>query len=257
MTSTLKLLLSNRDSLSLLELIQASLACKREEHLKSLILSMHSILPFDFGVCSLVKTGNCKLTDQCDDFTDLFDIINVSYPAEWLDLYVKRGFHLIDPIIKENFTNFGVQYWTETYKKYVSPKEFITLAKDFGLKEGYSCGVMDHTQREASLFSLAGEISDHPRNRLILDILAPHLHQALSHVSRGKRVQPTATLSAREKEVLIWIREGKSSWDISMILDISERTVKFHTTAILNKLGAANRAHAVAIALSSGMISMG
>ena len=42
-----------------------------------------------------------------------------------------------------------------------------------------------------------------------------------------------------------------------MILVISERTVKFHTAAILNKLGAANRAHAVAIALSCGMIDMG
>lgn len=42
-----------------------------------------------------------------------------------------------------------------------------------------------------------------------------------------------------------------------MILGISERTVKFHTAAILNKLGASNRAHAVAIALSCGMIDMG
>lgn len=116
---------------------------------------------------------------------------------------------------------------------------------------------MDCTQREGSLFSLAGEASDHPRNRAILDILVPHLHQALSHVSRGRRVQPSATLSAREQEVLIWISEGKSAWEISMILGISERTVKFHTAAILNKLGAANRAHAVAIALSSGLIAMG
>jgi DNA-binding CsgD family transcriptional regulator len=116
---------------------------------------------------------------------------------------------------------------------------------------------MDRTQRKGSLISLAGKIPDHPRNRLILDTLAPHLHQALSRVSSNRRAQPAATLSAREQEVLIWIREGKSSWEISMILGISERTAKFHTAAVLNKLGATNRAHAVAIALSCGMVDMG
>lgn len=250
MATTLTRLLSKQDTVSILELIQVSLACEREEQMEALIQGMRSLLPFDFAVCSLVKIGNGELTDQCE-------VINVSYPAEWLDLYFESDFHLIDPIFKENFTNFGVQYWSDTYKKYSSQKEFISLAEDFELKGGYSCGVMDSTQREASLFSLAGEVSDHPRNRLILDILVPHLHRALSHVSRGRRVQPSATLSAREQEVLIWIREGKSSWEISMILGISERTVKFHIAAILNKLGAANRAHAVAIALSIGIIDMG
>ena len=250
MATTLTRLLSKQDTISLLELIQASLACEREEQMEELIHGMHSLLPFDFALCCLAKTENGELTDQCD-------VINVSYPAEWLDLYFESDFHLIDPVLKENFTNFGVQYWSDTYKKYGSQKEFISLAEDFELKGGYSCGVKDCTQREGSLFSLAGEASDHPRNRAILDILVPHLHQALSHVSRGRRVQPSATLSAREQEVLIWISEGKSTWEISMILGISERTVKFHTAAILNKLGAANRAHAVAIALSSGLIAMG
>jgi DNA-binding CsgD family transcriptional regulator len=250
MATTLTSLLSKQDTVSLLELIQASVVCEQEEQLKALINGMQSLLPFDSAVCSLVKTENGELADQCD-------VVNISYPAEWLELYFDNDFHLIDPILIENFTNFGVQYWSDTYKKHGNPKEFIALAEDFELKGGYSCGLMDHTQREGSLFSLAGEASDHPRNRAILDILVPHLHHALSHVARGTRVQPATSISAREQEVLKWISEGKSSWEIAMILVISERTVKFHTAAILNKLGAANRAHAVAIALSSGMISMG
>lgn len=63
-----------------------------------------------------------------------------------------------------------------------------------------------------------------------------------------------STLSLREKEVLKWLKMGKSSWDISIILDISERTVNFHITNIMNKLDAMTRTQAVAISIERGLI---
>lgn len=63
-------------------------------------------------------------------------------------------------------------------------------------------------------------------------------------------------ITSREREVLLWIREGKSTWDISHILGISERTVKFHARNITQKLDATNRAHAVAIAIKRGIIDI-
>ncbi len=59
-------------------------------------------------------------------------------------------------------------------------------------------------------------------------------------------------LTDRENEILRWVMEGKSTWDIAQILNITERTVKFHVDKIMKKLNAVNRAHAVAIALSMG-----
>ena len=55
-------------------------------------------------------------------------------------------------------------------------------------------------------------------------------------------------LTAREREVLQLVAAGRSNKEIGTRLRISERTAKFHVTAILAKLGAANRAQAVAIA---------
>jgi len=63
-----------------------------------------------------------------------------------------------------------------------------------------------------------------------------------------------SSLSMREKEVLKWLKMGKSSWDISKILDISERTVNFHITNIMNKLDAMTRTQAVAISIEKGLI---
>ena len=61
-------------------------------------------------------------------------------------------------------------------------------------------------------------------------------------------------LSPKEREILQWLKQGKSNWDISMIQRISERTVKFHVGNIMRKLDASTRTHAVAIAMEQGLV---
>ncbi|MEW5686146.1 MAG: helix-turn-helix domain-containing protein [Pseudomonadota bacterium] len=53
-------------------------------------------------------------------------------------------------------------------------------------------------------------------------------------------------LTPREQDALSWVAEGKSDWEISVILGLSEATVRFHVDNARRKLGAVNRAHAVA-----------
>jgi DNA-binding NarL/FixJ family response regulator len=71
----------------------------------------------------------------------------------------------------------------------------------------------------------------------------------------SRLVAPTSQrLSDREREVLRLVARGQSNKQIATKLRISERTAKFHITAILNKLGAENRAQAVAIAAEKRLI---
>jgi len=62
------------------------------------------------------------------------------------------------------------------------------------------------------------------------------------------------SLSDRELEVLRWISEGKTNWEISKILRISERTVKFHVQNTLCKFGTTRRSQAVGVAMSLGLM---
>lgn len=73
-----------------------------------------------------------------------------------------------------------------------------------------------------------------------------------ARVAAGMR--SSIRLSAREAQVLALVAEGKSSRDIADRLTIAERTVKFHVTSLLNKLGASNRAEAVARAAERGLL---
>ncbi|HEU4798047.1 MAG TPA: response regulator transcription factor [bacterium] len=75
--------------------------------------------------------------------------------------------------------------------------------------------------------------------------------KVLAELGPGKR---RTTLSPREREVLRLFADGHSNKQIARALGITERTVKFHVTSILNKLGAENRAQAVALAAQRGLL---
>ena len=60
-------------------------------------------------------------------------------------------------------------------------------------------------------------------------------------------------LSRREREVLRWVADAKSDFEISIILAISTRTVNHHVSRILNKLGVENRVAASRIAFEAEM----
>jgi DNA-binding NarL/FixJ family response regulator len=62
------------------------------------------------------------------------------------------------------------------------------------------------------------------------------------------------TLSEREREVLHLVAEGLPTKQIARSLSITERTVKFHVNSIFHKLGADNRAQAVALAAQRGLL---
>lgn len=78
--------------------------------------------------------------------------------------------------------------------------------------------------------------------------LDPRVASRVVALSRAPRLSP------REREVLRLVAAGRTNKEIAKELGVTERTVKFHVTAIFNKLGAENRAQAVTIAHERGMV---
>lgn len=83
------------------------------------------------------------------------------------------------------------------------------------------------------------------------------LREFQEFASIGKHVGDiTAPLTSREVQVLTLISEGNSNKQIAGILGTSEQTIKNHVSAVLRKLNANDRAHAVYIAARDGLISI-
>jgi DNA-binding CsgD family transcriptional regulator len=61
-------------------------------------------------------------------------------------------------------------------------------------------------------------------------------------------------LTKREHQVLLWVAQGKSSWEIGHIILCQECTVNFHCRNIMGKLNVRTRGHALLKAVSLGLI---
>ncbi len=84
------------------------------------------------------------------------------------------------------------------------------------------------------------------------------LRQFEEIVGMGGKAMETlvAPLTARETQILTFVANGNTNKQIASALQISEQTIKNHVSAILRKLNANDRAHAVVLAIRHGWISV-
>ncbi|QEX23041.1 hypothetical protein FRZ61_29760 [Hypericibacter adhaerens] len=83
------------------------------------------------------------------------------------------------------------------------------------------------------------------------------LTERIMEIGEPPAVEGGSLLTPRERDCLAYVAEGKSDWEIAKILGISQVTAKFHVDNARRKLGAVNRAHAVARFVSWGMMDPG
>lgn len=119
-----------------------------------------------------------------------------------------------------------------------------------GLRLGAKGFLLKDTGRE-TLFSA---IRAAARGEMLFkpDVLA----RLLSRVEDGKESEMGGALglTAREREVLAAVAQGKRSKEIAFKLNITERTVKSHLASIYNKFGVDSRAAAIAVAAQRGLL---
>jgi DNA-binding NarL/FixJ family response regulator len=79
-------------------------------------------------------------------------------------------------------------------------------------------------------------------------VLAPDA-AGLVAVRQGRGARGIASLTNREREVLALVADGRSNREIARTLGLSEKTVKTHVSAVLAKLGVADRTQAALLAV--------
>ena len=159
-----------------------------------------------------------------------------------------------------------------------SGSSLLMMQQELGYQELLVHGVArpQRPQEVESLFIFGGpvEAEGSDRRLICLDLILPHLHRVWQRVSAFEEgllrtaepaPAPTRTsleahqavakaLTLREVQILECVRDGGSNQQVAVLLGISPLTVKNHIQKILRKLGAGNRAQAVARAMSVGLL---
>jgi len=161
----------------------------------------------------------------------------------------------------------GLELCRETSRQYPSTKVIMLTPNpdDEELFEVIKTGAVAYLSKNTTTKELGRAIrqayrGEYPINDSLVarPKVAKHvLKQFQDIVSIGKVIETvTAPLTRRETQILSYIAEGNSNKEIALILQISEQTIKNHVSAILRKLNANDRAHAVVLALRHGWISL-
>jgi DNA-binding NarL/FixJ family response regulator len=153
---------------------------------------------------------------------------------------------------------------------YVSPRVVELVVKDFVQQASRDeLSPLEEIQsRERKILRLAaeGRGPEEIASRLDMSVAAvpPCLQQIiLDHIvpyfqgsDAGIKAHRAISFTAREREILTWIKEGKNTGEISSILGITRDTVKFHLKNVYQKLNTSSRSQAVALAIEKKIIDV-
>ncbi len=179
-----------------------------------------------------------------------------SYPDDWLAHYQAQDYARIDPALLHGLRSSEMVVWDDAL--FCESHQLWGEAREHGLRVGATLPLRSSNQTLSvlSVARQAGRISraEGAMVRLHLRCLIEHAMQRLAELGHPMLSQPSITLSHRERQVLQWTADGKSSGEIALILDISINTVNFHLKAILKKFKATSKTLAAAHAAMLGLL---
>jgi DNA-binding CsgD family transcriptional regulator len=181
------------------------------------------------------------------------------FPRGYLDTYREREWDKIDPIVQHVHAARRPFRWDDLCARINLTKEqrvFLRDCRELGVHSGITIP-LHGPGTEVELISLSLRDEKPPgRDRL------PHIYAISTQYwlrfgqLNDASVKPIPHLTARELECLRWCKEGKTNWEIGEIISTSEKTVEFHLSNAIKKLGACNRITAVVIAIQNGSLAL-
>lgn len=220
-----------------------------EKQLKAFLFKTIELLEIDYFLLGISFPFSMNKSD--------FLIID-NYPEDWVKRYEKLQLVKIDPVAKFAAKNNSPIFWDQLNDPEM--QLFKEMEKELfpNVHTGFTIPL--HGEKGTfGVFSLSLCSDSHEsQNKLqsVLhnaQILTPYLLDVVIRI-RKEKVNDKVQLTKREVECLTWVTEGKSAWEISKILNCTERTVTFHLANATRKLNCTNRYQAISKAIITGII---
>ncbi|HBM57665.1 autoinducer binding domain-containing protein [Salipiger marinus] len=183
-----------------------------------------------------------------------------TYSPDWVQRYIEKGYLRIDPVVQGCFQRFHPVDWKRLDWSSKAARAFQKDAIAHGVgNQGFSIPIRGPNGQFA-LFTVSHSCPDEDwaqftaLHRRDMILMAHTFNEKALDLEPGRRPEAAQPLSPREIEALTLLAVGYSRAQVAETLAISEHTLRVYVESARFKLGAMNTVHAVARALSRGLI---
>jgi DNA-binding CsgD family transcriptional regulator len=183
-----------------------------------------------------------------------------TYAPEWVERYLEQDYLRVDPVVQGCFQRFHPVDWKRLDWTSKAARTFLREAIEYGVgNQGFSIPIRG-PQGQFALFSVSDNCDDEAwatfteTNARDLILVAHFFNQKALEFEKGNILDKHQGLSPREVDAMTFIAMGYSRAQVAATLEISEHTLRVYIESARHKLGALNTTHAVARALSRGLI---
>ena len=182
-------------------------------------------------------------------------LIGTTYPDHWMAHYVAQRYHHIDPIIDPVRHGLHAYDWKEVHIRSRQQDVMLREFGEMGFRSGYAVPLPINPQTLLLVSIASSDTHIAPLQQMAIQLAASQFHHRYCQLAHDHHAQAGKPgLTARERECLSWVAQGKDTADIGHILALSENTIKFHLKNALCKLGCHNRVQAAVKATCLGLI---
>lgn len=190
-----------------------------------------------------------------------------NYPDEWVMFYKEKRLYFTDPVVITARTRLTPFEWDKSLiiNSGYHYTGLFDQAEEFDLIKGNTFVVHDFNNNLATLTFITSRgskpeiVNKLTQKRGDISLLLASIHEtylALTYppTENMNKIDKKTVFTKRENEVLYWYSMGKTYQETSIILGIKLRTVKFHMSNIVKKMGVTNARHAVRFGIEHGLI---
>jgi LuxR family transcriptional regulator, quorum-sensing system regulator RhlR len=183
--------------------------------------------------------------------------ISGTYPLHWVTRYLDLHHSSKNELIAKHSKSSSLVIWDHRLLAGVD-RTLSDEAVRHGLKYGCTLTLRDFNNSLLT-FSVARPLkaisaSEAQELALKLRVLIEVFSEGMDVKETGETSAREPLLTERERQILQWTAEGKSSAEVAIILSICADTVNYHLNNVKNKLGVPNKTSAVAYGVALGLL---
>lgn len=183
-----------------------------------------------------------------------------TYSDAWKEIYLQEQYLRVDPVIAGCYQRFHPVDWKQLDWSSRAAREFRKTASEYDVgNQGFSIPIRGPNGQFA-LFTVNHNCDDATwaaftdKHRRALILIAHFFNEKALEFEPNRTPENGQSLSPREIDAMTLLAIGHNRAQVANMLSISEHTLRVYIESARFKLGALNTTHAVARAMSRGLI---